>query len=61
MKKPIEANFDVLEDRGTQNTLECPRCTCVFEVDAITEENLIWSCKQMAIIAVCPLCGTQQV
>lgn len=60
MEQPIEASFEILEDRGTQNTLECPRCGCVFDVDAKTEANLVWSWKQMALIAVCPLCDTHQ-
>lgn len=59
-EQPVEANFIIVDDRGAQNTLECPRCGCEFDVDAMDEENLIWSWKQMAFIAVCPLCGTQQ-
>lgn len=60
MKEPIEAKFIVLENYGTVNYLECPRCGCEFCVDAHDEENLIWSWRQMAFIAVCPLCGTQE-
>ena len=62
-KEPlIEANFTVLENLGTVNYLECPRCGCEFHIDALddTEENLVWNWKQMAFVAVCPLCGTQQ-
>lgn len=57
----IEANFIIIEDRGTQNTLECPRCGCIFDIDAMDEENLEWSWEQMAFRAVCPLCGTKQI
>ena len=59
---PIEANFTILEDMGTVNYLECPRCGCEFHIDAMdeSEENMIWSWKQMAFVALCPLCGTQQ-
>lgn len=60
---PIEANFIVLDNLGTINYLECPRCGCEFHIDALdddTEDNMLWSWKQMAFIAVCPLCGTQQ-
>ena len=60
-EKPIEAEFKLLEDRGIENTLECPRCGCVFDVNALTHENLIWAKTKMADIAKCPLCGTQQL
>ncbi len=56
----IEANFIILDDRGSQNTLECPRCGNVFDIDAMTELNLVWNWRQMAFVAKCTLCGTQQ-
>ncbi len=58
--QPIEANFIVTENRGKQNSLECPRCGCEFDIDIDTEENLVWSWRKMAWLAECPLCGTQQ-
>jgi hypothetical protein len=59
-KNIIEAEFIILDDRGAQNTLECPRCGNEFDIDAMTELNLVWNWKQMAFVAKCPLCGTQQ-
>lgn len=59
-EKPIEAEFKILEDRKTENTLECPRCGYEFDIDAMTCENLVWVKAKMAYVAQCPLCATQQ-
>lgn len=59
-EEKIEANFNVLDDRGHENDLECPRCGYEFKVDAHTNENLEWDRKKKAFVAKCPLCGTEQ-
>ena len=37
-----EVDFEIVDDRGTQATLECPACGFVFDVDAHTDLNLEW-------------------
>jgi len=56
--KPV--NFVMVEDRGAQNTLACPACGTIFDVDAHTQENLIWSKEYKGVVAQCPDCKATQ-
>lgn len=58
--KKITADFHVLEDEGAVNILECPRCGYEFKVDAHTSENLRYNRDTQWMVAVCPLCDTEQ-
>ena len=55
-----EVDFEIIENRGAQATLECPACGFVFDVDARGELNLEWSKKQRALVAMCPICKRKQ-
>jgi hypothetical protein len=57
-ERRIEATFTLLEERGPEAILECPRCGYEFEVNAYTGENLVIDCLRGRQLAVCPLCGT---
>ncbi len=55
-----DVNFEIVEERGWQATLECPACGFVFDVDAHTNANLEWCRKKKAMLAVCPICQRRQ-
>lgn len=55
-----EVDFEMVDDRGAQATLECPACGFVFEVDAHTDLNLEWDRTKMAMVAKCPICQRKQ-
>lgn len=57
--KPV--NFVMVEDRGAQNTLACLACGTIFDVDAHTQENLIWSKEYKGVVAQCPDCKATQI
>lgn len=57
--KPV--NFVMVEDRGAQNTLACPACGKIFDIDAHTQENLVWSKEYKGVVAQCPDCKATQI
>ncbi len=52
--------FVIVESHGAEETLACPKCGCVFDVDAHTEENLIFDRAYKGLVAKCPDCGVLQ-
>lgn len=60
-EKIIEAEFIIIENRGTKNTLECPRCGCTFDIDAHKETNMVFCPNKVSWLAQCPLCNTRQI
>jgi uncharacterized Zn finger protein len=55
-----EVEFEMIEDRGTQATIECPACGFIFDIDAHTNLNLEWNRPKKAMICVCPICQRRQ-
>jgi C4-type Zn-finger protein len=55
-----KVNFTILENLGTKNTLECPECRQVFDIDAMTDLNLVWDRQLVMYVAKCPKCGVEQ-
>ena len=55
-----DVNFEIVDDRGAQATLECPACGFVFDIDAYTSLNLEWSRPKKALVAICPICQRRQ-
>lgn len=53
-------DFVTIESRGAEETLACPKCGRVFEVDAHTQENLIFDQSYVGLVAKCPDCGVLQ-
>lgn len=59
-KAKKQVNFVVVEDRGAENTLACPACGKIFDVNARSQENLIWCDRYMGLVAKCPDCHVTQ-
>lgn len=53
-------DFVTVESRGAYETLACPKCGCVFDVDAYSKENLVDDLAYKGMVAKCPDCGVLQ-
>ena len=53
-------DFVIIESKGIHETLACPKCGKIFDIDAHTEENLIWDRAYKGLVAKCPDCGVLQ-
>jgi uncharacterized C2H2 Zn-finger protein len=53
--------FVIVETNGAHETLACPKCGAIFDVDAHTEENLVFDKTYIGYIAKCPDCGVLQI
>jgi hypothetical protein len=45
---------------GSHETLACPKCGCIFDVDAHTQENLVDDKAYKGLVAKCPDCKVLQ-
>lgn len=52
--------FVIFESKGSHETLACPKCGCLFEIDAYSQENMIFDKSYQGLIAKCPDCGVLQ-
>jgi len=52
--------FVIFDTQGSHETLACPQCGCLFEIDAYTQENMVFDKTYMGLIAKCPDCGVLQ-
>jgi uncharacterized Zn finger protein len=55
-----KVDFVIIDSNGPHETLACPNCGNIFDVDAHTEENLVWDKEYMGLLAKCPDCGRLQ-
>ena len=53
-------DFVTIESLGAQETLACPKCGCVFDIDAHSELNLVHDRAYKGMVAKCPDCGVLQ-
>lgn len=53
-------DFVTIESLGSHETLACPDCGAVFDVDAYTQENLVEDRAYKGLVAKCPDCGVLQ-
>ena len=53
-------DFVTIESMGAEEVLACPECGCVFDVDAHSQENLIFDKAYKGLVAKCPDCGVLQ-
>lgn len=52
--------FEVLESKGGWSRLECRECTCVFEVNMYTQQNLEFDQGDFYYKSVCPQCQARE-
>lgn len=62
MTDQIRVDFVIVDDSlGHINTLACPNnCGCIFDINAHTNENLVFDPKWKGVVAKCPDCGALQ-
>lgn len=53
-------DFVTIESLGSHETLACPKCGCIFDVDAYTQENLVEDRAYKGLVAKCPDCQVLQ-
>ena len=53
-------DFVIIDTEGHHETLACPNCGNIFDVDAHTDENLIFDKDYKGFVAKCPDCGILQ-
>lgn len=53
-------DFVTIESLGSHETLACPKCGCIFDIDAHTQENLVEDKAYKGLVAKCPDCGVLQ-
>ena len=53
-------DFVTIESDGPHETLACPKCGSIFDVDAHTEENLVFDKAYKGLVAQCPDCKSLQ-
>lgn len=56
-----KVDFIVVESRGSHETLACPKCGCMFDIDAYLQENMIWDKEYVGLVSKCPDCGVIQI
>jgi len=61
-QQPTRVDFVIVDDsRGHINSLVCPnKCGCMFDIDAYTNENLVFDAAWKGWVAKCPDCGAIQ-
>jgi uncharacterized C2H2 Zn-finger protein len=52
--------FVIIETDGFHETLACPKCGNIFEIDVHTELNLVFDKEYMGLVSKCPDCGALQ-
>jgi uncharacterized C2H2 Zn-finger protein len=53
-------DFVTIESLGAHETLACPKCGCIFDIDAHEELNLVHDKVYKGLVAKCPDCGVLQ-
>jgi uncharacterized C2H2 Zn-finger protein len=53
-------DFIIVDTTGSHEILACPECGKVFEIDAHTQENMIFDETYKGLLAKCPDCGVLQ-
>lgn len=54
-------DFVIVDDsQGYVNTLACPKCGNIFDINAHTNENLAFDREFKGMVARCPDCGVVQ-
>jgi uncharacterized C2H2 Zn-finger protein len=56
----MRVDFVIIDTDGTHETLACPNCGCVFDIDAHSEENLVFDKIYKGYVAKCPDCKSMQ-
>jgi hypothetical protein len=54
-------DFVIIESLGSHETLACPKCGCVFDIDAYSQENMIFDKEYQGLLAKCPDCKALQI
>lgn len=52
--------FIILKEDGHKETLKCPECDTIFDIDAISWLNMTWDKETKWQVSVCPGCGVTQ-
>ena len=56
----MEKTDFVIFEKGSHETLACPKYGCLFDIDAYTQENMVFDKVYMGLLAKCPDCGALQ-
>ena len=54
-------DFVIIESLGSHETLACPKCGCVFDIDAYSQENMVFDKEYQGLLAKCPDCKVIQI
>lgn len=53
-------DFVIIETLGHYETLACPKCGNIFDINVYTQENLVFDKEYMGLVAKCSECGILQ-
>ena len=56
----MRVEFVIVDTCGAQETLACPICGSIFDIDAHSNKNLIFDREYKGVVAKCPDCGAVQ-